>query len=189
MIHSLYVFEGVDGTGKTSLAKSFAKKINGEYYKGIPKIFRPLKNFVDRKLPPQIRYKFYLLGNKIMYRELKSLLKDKNVVVDQYVYCTVAFHTVSLNKKLKNPAPPITPKIIFYLTAPWNEIDRRLNERGKRKQLEELAYLQKVDKIYKQLFRSLSNVIYFNSESRNIEENTKLLITEVNNHQTNQTLI
>jgi deoxyguanosine kinase len=174
--HSLYVFEGVDGTGKTTLAKAFAQKINGQYYKGLPKRLKPFKNFVDKSMPAKIRYLFYSLGNKIVYKEVAELLKFQDVVVDQYVYCTVAFHTVSLNKKLKKTSPKIVPEKIIYLTASWDEIDKRLNERGGRKKLEDLDYLKNVDLAYREILKDLPNVTYLNTEGKSIEENIKEII-------------
>ncbi len=179
MNYSLYIFEGVDGTGKTTLGKSFAEKIGGVYYKGLPNVLKPYKNFVDKYMPARIRFWFYSLGNKISTKEIKILLQSKDVVVDQYFYCTIAFHTVSLKKQLQVPDFFIKPKVIIYLSALWEEIDNRLNDRGGRKKLEELSYLKEVDKVYRRIFVNLPNVVYFNTDNKSIEEGSGLILSAI----------
>ncbi len=181
MSHALYIFEGVDGSGKTTLSKIFAERMGGVYYKGLPKILRPYKNFVDKNLPAFLRYAFYTLGNKISYKEIAKLLKNTDVIVDQFIYCTIAFHTVSMGKKLRVPAIPLSPdKIIYLNTESWNEIDARLDKRGGRKKLEELDYLKEVDGIYQEVFSDMKNVIFF-SNSKTIEESIEKLMTAIKN--------
>lgn len=176
----LYVFEGVDGTGKTSLAKGLAKNMGGIYYKGLPKILKPFKDFVDKKLPANLRFYFYKLGNRIAYREIKNLLKNNDVFVDQYVYCTIAFHIVSMKDKSIYFEPKIVPDKIIYLIANWEEVDKRLNERQNRKALEELEYLKSVDEEYKLIFSRMNNVMYFNNMQGNLEDNIIMLKNTIN---------
>lgn len=175
MEHKLYVFEGVDGSGKTELAHAFAKEINGMYYKGLPERIAWLKPFIYH-VPSIIRYGYFLLGNYISAGEIKKLLERSPVVVDQYIYCTAAFHSVSLSKKVPLADVLVLPDQIFYLYASWQEIDARLEKRKDRNKFEKLAYLKKVDEVYRDIFSSVKEkVTHIDTTTGSVEENLSVL--------------
>lgn len=176
MGYSLYVFEGVDGTGKTTLCTNISKELGIIYYRATPPFHSILRPLVNEKCPPLIRFWYYQFGNWYTYFKLKKQLRRTDVIIDQYVYGTTAFHSVSLNKKLQLPRLFIQPKKVIYLYASWVEIDHRFTQRGKRSKLEKIEYLQKVDKVYRQLLSHNTSVIYFDTTQGNPLENTQILV-------------
>lgn len=176
MGYSLYVFEGIDGTGKTNLSKNIAKEVGAVYCRATPPLHRILKPLVNEKCPPLIRFWYYRLGNWYTYFKLQKLLQHTDVILDQYVYGTIAFHSVSLNKTLPLPHLLIQPKKIIYIYASWDEIEKRFTQRGKRSRLEKKEYLQTVDKVYRQLLSHNNSVVYFDTTQGTVLENTQLLV-------------
>jgi thymidylate kinase len=175
MKHALYVFEGVDGSGKTELSQAFAEKINGVYYKGLPRRIAWLKPLMYH-VPGIARYWYFLLGNYISAVEIKRLLEKSPVVVDQYIYCTAAFHSVSLSKNILLADVTVLPDQIFYLYASWQKIDDRLEKRDHRNKFEKLTYLKKVDEVYRNIFSTVKeNVTYIDTTTGSVEENLSLL--------------
>ena len=92
------VVEGTDGTGKSSISQELAKCLNAKYYRCPPKIIIPLRKFADGS-PYLFRYLYYLIGNFIAQHEIRSLLKHSSVICDWYVFSTIAYHSILLNKK------------------------------------------------------------------------------------------
>lgn len=171
MKNKFYLFEGIDASGKSSMAKALAEKIDGVYYYSPPKIMRPLRELAD-KSHPRIRFVYYLLGNIIGSKEIKKLLKKKNVVADWYIFSTIAYHSVLLNKRFKIPKI-LMPDKIFYVYASIPEIEKRLSSRPIRSKYEEINFLQKVKSKYEELLTTYSNVQMIDTTGNVIEESLK----------------
>ena len=91
------VLEGIMGSGKTTLAKMLAKKLNGVYY-NTPASFREMRPVADANLSLEARYHFYLSLNLQVSAEIGELLKEKPVICDKYIWSTFCYHkTFGLN--------------------------------------------------------------------------------------------
>ncbi len=164
------VFEGVDASGKSTLAKGLAEKIKGTYYYTPPTILHSIRDFADSS-SPIVRYHYYLLGVYIAIDEIRKLLQRQHVIADWYIFATLAYHSVLLNTKLELPKDLLLPDYVIYLTANWDVIDSRLESRTHRSKYEELLFLKKVHKQYLRLFKNLDQVIYLDTESLTVDEN------------------
>ena len=178
MRYKLIVFEGVDGSGKTVLAKELAKQVNGAYHYSPPKIIQPFRRIADNS-SNKLRYYFYSFGNYIDCLEVKRLLKKKHVVCDWYFYATIAYHSALLDRKLKLPNL-LEPDFIIYTTAPWDEIEKRLSSRHKTEKYSDVSFLKKVSKNYDDMFNRKDNVIKINTSRKDIANVIKHLRMKMN---------
>ncbi|MFH1178417.1 MAG: hypothetical protein V1711_01695 [bacterium] len=174
MKHKFILFEGTDASGKTSLAKNMAHCIGGVYYYNPPEIIRSLRSYADGSTPA-IRFQYYLLGNYIASEEIKKLLKSTHVVCDWYIYSTVAYHSVLLNTTLEVPRL-LLPDNIVFVSANWDEIEKRLRDREIISKYEEIQFLKKVYGQYECLFTSVSNVIKIDSTNKDPKKVVEKLI-------------
>jgi len=140
MSNKFYLFEGVDGVGKTSLAKALAEKINAKYYYSPPEVIRGMRKFADES-SPEIQYQYYLWGNYIGSEEIAEIVKTQDAVVDYYVISTIVMYSLLLNKKLEFP-DILMPDHIFYITASWEELEKRLNKRPERSRYENIEFMK-----------------------------------------------
>ncbi len=176
--NKLIVVEGVDGTGKTSIAKALAEKMHGFYYHSPSQKIKFLHKLANAS-PAIFRYLYFWLGNYISSVEFKKLLKQQSVIVDKYIYSTSAFHSVMLNKSLSLQKRLLLPDFIVYVKADFEEIDRRINNRPSRSKYEEIEFLKRVNKQYDQLFINLKNVIQINTTNKTVDQSIKEIIIKI----------
>lgn len=104
--HKFIVIEGVDGVGKTTVAKVLAGQLGAIYYRTpssdiesffVSSVFQTrmsLREYVDRHAysDPKVRFSFYLFTVLEASIHISKLLKDKSVVCDRYLSSTIAYH-------------------------------------------------------------------------------------------------
>nr|CAI5842258.1 unnamed protein product [Callosobruchus analis] len=87
--HPLIVLEGLDGSGKTTVGKRFAKKIRAQTWKTPPESTGHIRHLFDKN--PVLRTAYYSLGNYIAAYEIQPLLKNAPVLLDRYWHSTAAY--------------------------------------------------------------------------------------------------
>lgn len=100
MKNKLIVFEGIDGVGKTSLAKElkielFSKGIFSVLYEDIEDGetgFNLIKPFVKSSTSIDSSLFFYLSSAIYKSSKIEELLKKSWVICDRYVFSTLAYH-------------------------------------------------------------------------------------------------
>lgn len=178
MISNIFiVLEGIDGSGKSSISKELSTRLGAQYYRCPPRILLPLRKIADNS-PYFIRYLYYLLGNFIAQREIRALLNRSSVVCDWYVFSTIAYHSVLLNKQLRVPTILIPDKLI-YLYATTEQIRTRLNARNVQNKFEDLDFLEQVKQKYEELFEHYPNIIRIDTTNKSISITVNELLQKI----------
>lgn len=116
------VFEGPDSSGKTTLAKSLANQVDGQYQSGIAAPLASLREEAD-ELSPVDRFCFYRTCNAL---KGARLLADKatHIILDRYIYSTAAYHQLLLGDDLTGYVADFlqdgkyrSPDLVVYVTA------------------------------------------------------------------------
>ncbi len=137
------VFEGLDGAGKTTLARMLAEQQSLSYFTSIPQNLVSLKPLVDDTSSPIATFHFYSLCNSIRSQEYASRVKTSTVIADRYVFSTLAYHSLLLQQDLsyhleilKSEPKFLMPNIIVYVTASDEVISQRITNRSKNTSLQ-----------------------------------------------------
>lgn len=87
------VFEGVDASGKTTVARLLANHLQAVYYATPPKEFLARREEVDLSASADDHYRFYLEGLRQASAEIWDLLAEgKTVIGDRYWATTYIYH-------------------------------------------------------------------------------------------------
>ncbi|MDP3244450.1 MAG: dTMP kinase [bacterium] len=132
MKNKLIVLEGIDGVGKTTIAKMIKRELGRHHIKSViyestekkNSGFNILKPFIKKyaaKLSINSSLFFYLSSTLLKSEIIKKMLKNKWVICDRYIYSTLAYHkikgaTKSLLPNL-NKFPIIKPDFSFLITV------------------------------------------------------------------------
>lgn len=127
-------FEGLSGVGKSTISRLYAEKIGAKLIGTIPESFSSLRKILDTPTTNiHARFLFYLAAVLEGEKSLKVALCSKNVVVESYLYRTIAFHRgMGSNLDISIPEDILLPNVVFYLTCEEKERQRRRVARGKR---------------------------------------------------------
>jgi thymidylate kinase len=162
----IYLFEGVDGAGKTVLARCLAEKISALYYPSPPEAIEPLRALANAS-DPRARLNFYMFGNHLSSTEIAGYAENIDVVVDRYIYSTLTEHSVLLDDVLEMPPGLVQPDHIIHVTASWQEIERRyVEQRPKRAERENVAHQKKIAAMFDHYFSGLDNVLRVDTTER-----------------------
>jgi len=89
------VFEGVDASGKTTIARLLTNQLHAVYYQTPPKEFLSRREEVDLNASSDDHYHFYLDGIRQASAEILELLSEgKTVIGDRYWASTYVYHLV-----------------------------------------------------------------------------------------------
>lgn len=131
-----YVFislDGVDGVGKTTVAKLLATDGSFQYHKSPAGPFAQLRKEVDAHATSLERYCFYRLATQFDSTQISQLLKINSVVCDRYIASTAAYH-IAMDARIRvihNDEGLLKPHFAFLLGARSEVRDKRLLERAK----------------------------------------------------------
>jgi len=125
--------DGVDGVGKTTVAKLLAADGSFQYHKSPAGPFAQLRKEVDAHANPLERYCFYRLSTQFDSAQISELLKTNSVVCDRYVASTAAYH-IAMDARIRvihNDFGLLKPHFAFLLDACSEIRDKRILERVK----------------------------------------------------------
>ena len=113
------VFEGVDASGKTTVARLVANHLQAVYYATPPKEFLSRREEVDLNASADAHYRFYLDGIRRASVEIEEFLSaGKTVISDRYWATTYAYHVVMGASVSKGDFEGIVlPTMTVFLTA------------------------------------------------------------------------
>ncbi len=140
MTGKFIVIEGLDATGKSTLAINLAKHLDAILLKCPPRLEAPalsdmdLRSHFDNR-PSVQRRAYYRATNLIASEQAEVALKGGHVVMDRYWTSTVAFAALDDDSRLNEvwqgcyPSELRKPDIIILLTVDEENRAKRMRER------------------------------------------------------------
>jgi thymidylate kinase len=131
--HIFISLDGVDGVGKTTVAKLFTADESFQYHKSPAGPFAQLRKEVDAHASPLERYCFYRLATQFDSAQIIRLLETSSVVCDRYIASTAAYH-IAMDARIRvihNDTGLLKPHFAFLLGARSEICDKRILERAK----------------------------------------------------------
>jgi dTMP kinase len=181
--YKLIVFEGIDGSGKTTQAKYFAKKLNAFYFRE-PKFF---KKEILQEIHPLTELFLFLADRSEVYSRIKDVLKNKNVVLDRSFPSTLAYQLIGRNLKKLIPINDYLKidflsrqKIETDLVIVFDvSVDIALKRLKKKTKFEKKKFLMKVRKAYLSLAKKFNWYVIDGSKDKNeVRKNVWLILKE-----------
>jgi dTMP kinase len=181
--YKLIVFEGIDGSGKTTQAKYFAKKLNAFYFRE-PKFF---KKEILQEIHPLTELFLFLADRSEVYSRIKDVLKNKNVVLDRSFPSTLAYQLIGRNLKKLIPINDYLKidflsrqKIETDLVIVFDvSVDIALKRLKKKTKFEKKNFLMKVRKAYLSLAKKFNWYVIDGSKDKNeVRKNVWLILKE-----------
>lgn len=135
LLPKLVVIEGVDAVGKTTIARMLEDALGYTYLYTPQAPFSVIRSLVEEMEDINTRFFYYLTSVIGVQPQLKSMLASgKKVVIDRYVYSTMAMHTV-LGAKVQSvnmrELPIIWPNVGILLTTQTDVRIKRMESRAK----------------------------------------------------------
>ncbi len=163
---TLIVFEGIDGTGKSTQCGLLAKSLTD---RDVPNIalaeptrgtwgtkIRRLLSEGRQGISPQEELSWFVNDRKedIELNIMPALQDNKVVLMDRYYFSTAAYQgALGLDPdqiRLENETfAPIPDRVLIFLTSPETCLERIESSRDQKSAFEKLDYLQNVQKIFK----------------------------------------
>jgi thymidylate kinase len=131
--HIFVSLDGVDGVGKTTVAKLLASNSSFQYYKSPAGPFAQLRKEVDAHATPLERYCFYRLATQFNSTRITQLLEVSHVICDRYIASTAAYH-IAMDARIRaihDEAGLLKPHFAFLLGTRSEIRDKRLIECAK----------------------------------------------------------
>ncbi len=131
--HVFVSIDGVDGVGKTTVAKLLAADGSFQYHKSPTSPFAQLRKEVDAHANPIERYCFYRIATQFDSAQISKLLETNSVVCDRYIASTAAYH-IAMDARIRvihSDAELLKPHFAFLLGARSEIRDKRILERAK----------------------------------------------------------
>lgn len=83
--------EGVDGSGKSTITKLLANKLNGIAISTPPDIMKSIRSEFDSNKSRKAKYYFYISGLYLLDESLRQLMKESHVICDRHIHSTLAY--------------------------------------------------------------------------------------------------
>ena len=180
--HPIVCFEGVDGSGKTTLSKRLTELCGGAYLKSPPDEIKNTRHLISGA-GDSITFHHYIYGNAAAGLKAKELSVSKPVFLDRYHYSTRAYHYQVIKDGAKVPDLPEEDLIVF-LHADWETIEKRLGNRNDRKPHENIENLKKIFEKYEEVLSKKNNVLKIDTSIHSVEDSIRIVLERLNkNHE------
>lgn len=157
------VIEGLDGTGKSTIAKTLATALNAELLATPDASLKKARPIIDAAYEnqPLARQLFYASSVLHLSEKVKELIKEgQTVVVDRYWLSTQVYHSWKCNGQHlqlieveKNIQPP---DLTIYLSLPLTNRISRLGDRMDNTPEDNLTLTKEADDKLNQTYKSFS---------------------------------
>ena len=158
-------FEGIDGSGKSTISKGVYEKLKKEGYDAIltfeptdTELGKIVKKCIEENYDPVVTT-FAFIADRIQHvREIKKWVKDNKIVLcDRYADSTYAYQAVQLEDIIEKPIKwlkelhdrfIIKPDLTFLCVLEVDKALSRIKNREKLVSFEQKEFLEKVQKNY-----------------------------------------
>ena len=129
--HLFITLDGVDGVGKTTVAKLLAADGAFQYYKSPSGPFTRFRPEIDAHATPLERYCFYRLAVQFDSARIGRMLEQGSVVCDRYIASTVAYHMAMDDRicDIHCNTGLLKPHFSFLLETSSEKRDERISKR------------------------------------------------------------
>jgi dTMP kinase len=165
-----YVFEGIDGSGKTTVSRKLFERISQESHREVLLTVEPtdcwlgdtVRRSYDEDISPFTEALLFLADRATHTERIKEWLSEGIIVLcDRYNASTMAYQGSILRRKMGDEALEwlrtvskhvvIESDITFLFSLSPGKALERLDERDETTKFEKLGYLKEVDAIYNRL--------------------------------------
>lgn len=172
------VFEGLDGSGKTTQARRFSSYLRREGHRvtaveepgGTPLGERVRGLLLDKRFQPQPWTELFLYEasrHELVERVIRpALARGEAVVCQRYDYSSVAYQGYGRGLPLEEvealnarATGGLRPDLVFWLDVPAEEAFRRLRRPSDRLEGEGLAFFKRVERGYRELARRRGEIV------------------------------
>jgi dTMP kinase len=158
-------FEGIDGSGKTTVAKLVYKQLQSDGYK-VVLTYEPTNTWIGKRVQQCIRTAcdpyvttFTFIADRMEHcKKIQQQLEQGYIVLcDRYAESTYAYQAVQLQKRIQNPIfwlkelsqnRILTPDITFIFDLDPSLALTRIQHRKQLIPFERVAFLEEVRKNY-----------------------------------------
>ena len=171
------VFEGIDGSGKSSVAKAIAGKLEDTVLTEEPTktwLGEAVRRSHAEKTDPFTEAFLFLADRAAHTEAIRRWMADgKTVVCDRYFHSTVAYQGAALEGKVDydpfdwlldaNLKISMQPDIVFLFKVDPETALQRVNARGSLSKFEKLDFLRRVASNYDKFPRMFKNIAVIDS--------------------------
>lgn len=178
------VFEGVDGAGKTTLAKNLASDLGALFIATPPPPLNAelARRFADEQTSIKTRFLYYLLGDSLASDIIRDARKSKIVVCDRYIHSTIIGHQLfgfNVDIGLSQFTFEEPDANFFIFVSDDEERRRRIAERGKKTKYDTLIENVDFRKKYTNYFLERSDFFSLDTSGDTPEESLEKIKREL----------
>lgn len=165
-----YVFEGIDGSGKTTVSRKLFERISQESHREVLLTVEPtecwlgdsVRRSYDEDVSPFTEALLFMADRATHTERIREWISEGIIVLcDRYNPSTLAYQGAVLRRTMGDAALDwlkmvskhvvIEPDIVFLFSISPEKVMERLDERDETTKFEKLEYLKEVDSIYRML--------------------------------------
>ena len=189
-----FTFEGIDGSGKSTIIKEVSKQLKKQKYNVIT-TFEPTDTWLGKFVQEQIKSNtdpyvtsFTFIADRIQHsKEIKTWIEEGSIVLcDRYAESTYAYQAVQLEKSMNDSIywlqdlsknRILTPDLTFYFRITPEQALKRIQHRNELIPFEKQAFLQKVYDNYEEICKGKRFIILDATQS--ISKITDLCVKKI----------